>query len=221
MIVVAIIAIVAAFAIPSLLRAQMSANEKGAIALLRALVANQTAFKSAIVIDQNMNGTGEYGFLQELAGAIAPRDPKSAVQTSGEFLQARYGVLTPAGEATHRGYYFKLYIMQSDNPVQFAQELPGGAPPLLEPSASLAESFWVCFAWPMNRGRSGKRAYCSTSDGLIYSTQNDVLSVITYSGTGAGPAGTAPFDPVQLATSIVAFPFPGMPSADGNIWVPL
>jgi len=221
MIVVAIIAVIIGFAIPSLFRAYISANEKGAITFLRALVADQASFKTAIVNDQNMNGSGEYGFLQELSGAIAPRDQKSALQISGEFIQASYGEVNAAGEASHRGYYFKLYILQSDMPIAFAQELPGVVPPLAGPSADLAESFWVCFAWPMTRGRSGKRAFCSTNDGLIYCTQNDSLSMVVYSGTGAGPAPTAPFDPAQLAMSVLAFSSPGVPASDGNVWTPL
>ena len=77
MIVVAIIALIAAFAIPALLRARMTANETGAVAGLRSLTANQATFQSVCVVDQDEDGTGEYGLFEELAGA-APCRPSLA-----------------------------------------------------------------------------------------------------------------------------------------------
>ncbi len=57
MIVLAIIAIVAAFAIPNLMRSRMSANETGAVGSLRAIMSAQATY---------MNRRGVYGSLSDL-----------------------------------------------------------------------------------------------------------------------------------------------------------
>lgn len=64
MIVVAIIAIIAAIAIPNLLRSRMQSNEAAAIGSLRAVVGAQQAFKST---------NGKYAStLEELTAATPP-----------------------------------------------------------------------------------------------------------------------------------------------------
>jgi prepilin-type N-terminal cleavage/methylation domain-containing protein len=221
MIVIALVAILAGLAIPALLRARLSSQETGAVTLLRSLVANQESFRSALVNDTNMNGTGEYGFLQELAGVVPPRDANSSQREPGEFLQQSYGRLNAFGEAAHRGYNFKLYILESVRPIDFAEEVQGAVPPIVGMGADLAETAWVCFAWPSNWGKSGKRAFCATNDGLIYATANDAGAAVTYGSAGGGPLPSAPFEPVRFAADNLAFPNPGLPSNDGNIWIPI
>ncbi len=65
MIVVAIIAIIAAIAIPNLLRSRMAANEAAAIGALRTLSSSQENYR-------NNSGTGLYGTLAQLSGATPP-----------------------------------------------------------------------------------------------------------------------------------------------------
>ncbi len=64
MIVVAIIAIIAAIAIPNLLRSQIGANEASAISTLRTIVTAEAQFKTAAI---SLSGTvPQYGTLTEL-----------------------------------------------------------------------------------------------------------------------------------------------------------
>ena len=65
MIVVAIIAIIAAIAIPNLLRSRIAANEAAAVGALRTLSSAQENYR-------NNSGTGEYGILADLSGATPP-----------------------------------------------------------------------------------------------------------------------------------------------------
>ena len=65
MIVVAIIAIIAAIAIPNLLRSRMAANEAAAIGALRTLSSAQENYR-------NNSGTNLYGTLAQLSGATPP-----------------------------------------------------------------------------------------------------------------------------------------------------
>jgi prepilin-type N-terminal cleavage/methylation domain-containing protein len=61
MIVIAIIAIVAAIAIPNLLSARLSSNEAAAVGTLRNIISAQAQFQSTARADANSNGIGEYG----------------------------------------------------------------------------------------------------------------------------------------------------------------
>ena len=65
MIVVAIIAIIAAIAIPNLLRSRIAANEAAAIGALRTLSSAQENYR-------NNGGTNLYGTLAQLSGATPP-----------------------------------------------------------------------------------------------------------------------------------------------------
>lgn len=67
MIVVAIIAVIAAVAIPNLLRSRMSANEASASGCMRTISTGQTAFQTAAFVDSDGDGVGDYGSLAQLA----------------------------------------------------------------------------------------------------------------------------------------------------------
>ena len=72
MIVVAIIAIIAAIAIPNLLRARLASNESSAIGALRTLSSAQSTFKSSAGVDADGDGTGEYATFAMLSNATPP-----------------------------------------------------------------------------------------------------------------------------------------------------
>jgi len=72
MIVVAIIAIIAAIAIPNLLRARLASNESACIGAMRTLASAQSTFQSATGTDADGDGTGEYASLLMLSNATPP-----------------------------------------------------------------------------------------------------------------------------------------------------
>jgi prepilin-type N-terminal cleavage/methylation domain-containing protein len=72
MIVVAIIAIIAAIAIPNLLRARLASNETSAIGSLRTIASAQSTFQSSQGIDQDSDGIGEYADLVLLSNGTPP-----------------------------------------------------------------------------------------------------------------------------------------------------
>ena len=71
MIVVAIIAIIAAIAIPNLLRSRMTANESSAIGSLRTISSAEAQFQSAAIVPFP-SGMGQYGTLAQLSGQVPP-----------------------------------------------------------------------------------------------------------------------------------------------------
>jgi len=72
MIVVAIIAIIAAIAIPNLLRARLASNESAAIGAMRTLASAQSTFQSSNGTDADGDGTGEFASLAMLSNATPP-----------------------------------------------------------------------------------------------------------------------------------------------------
>lgn len=67
LVVISIIVIIAAIAIPNLMRSRMSANETSALGSTRQIATAQTAFKASILFDSDSNGEGDYGSLAQLA----------------------------------------------------------------------------------------------------------------------------------------------------------
>jgi len=234
MIVVAIIALIAAFAIPALLRARMTANETGAVAGLRSLTANQATFQSVCVVDQDEDGTGEYGLFEELAGASVCRgevtgsgSPAPAQRTPGEFMQQVYGQVTAAGYAQKSGYFYVIYLPNEPG----GGYAPGDAV-VSDPVAGAAaadvdavddqEVFWIAYAWPVSAGTSGNRVFCVSVDGTIYFTKNDDPTAAGFyngSVTGAPAADAA----IESTATLVQFPIAsnGEVGVDGNVWLPL
>jgi prepilin-type N-terminal cleavage/methylation domain-containing protein len=108
MIVVSIIAIIAAIAIPNLLRSRMSANEASAAGSMRTLSTAEVQFQVAAFIDANGDGTGDYGSLANLmnpdgAGATPPF--VDSVLGSGAKQGYTYTVVTvPGGAAASPSY---------------------------------------------------------------------------------------------------------------------
>ena len=201
----AIIAIIAAIAIPNLLAARLSANETAAIATLRNITSAQAQFQQSGKADLDNDGTGEYGGFMEMSGAAVGR---MAAVLVPPVLSGSFRVLNANGEVSRSGYFFTMFLPD-----------PAGAP-VQEPTAGfaagsgtdrdLAETTWCAYAWPVNYNQSGNRTFFTNQAGDVVATEDNA-----YSGTGAGPNGDAAFVNTGVITGSVAIAGPG---ADGNIW---
>lgn len=103
MIVVAIIAIIAAVAIPNLLRSRMSANEASASGAIRTISTGEIAFRTAAFVDTNGDGDGDYGTLAQLAnpdGAGTTPGFVDSVLGAGLKLGYNFTVTVTTGSAT-------------------------------------------------------------------------------------------------------------------------
>jgi len=102
-IVIAIIAIIAAIAIPMLLRSRMSANEAAAVTNIRMISTGETCFKTAAFRDDDGNGEGDYGTLAELGdpdGSGTTPPFIDAALATGNRLGYTYIVRVIPGSAT-------------------------------------------------------------------------------------------------------------------------
>jgi type IV pilus assembly protein PilA len=139
LIVVAIILIIAAIAIPNLLRSRMAANEASAVGSIRTINTAAISFSSSY-------GDGFPGLLSEIGTAT----PAAALSCkNSQYLDS---VLT-AGQKS--GYNFAI--------------VPGTAVVTTIPTGCTAgfSDGYVAKAVPVTVGTTGQRAFCSDASGVI------------------------------------------------------
>ena len=187
MIVVAIIAIIAAIAIPGLLRARISANEGSAIGTLRTLSTSQAQAQSNGVIDQDSDGTGEYALLGELAGVVPLPGTTSTVNPA--YLTR---ALAPTGSDTYgakSGYYYRVYLPVAATPVITDATTSRNA---TSANANYQEVKWRAYAWPASWSSSGNRDFAVDQAAEVYAFANtaplftSTTSMCEYNSAAAG-----------------------------------
>jgi prepilin-type N-terminal cleavage/methylation domain-containing protein len=159
LIVVAIIGIIAAIAIPSLLRARVSANESATIGDVRTVISGQAAYQSA-------NGGWYDGNLSCLAVNVGciPNYPA----TAPTFLDTNI-----AAQNAKSGYNRSFESGPAPVPLNAAISSPSSA------------SSYAYLASPVNQGQTGVRGFggdssgvlCFTPDGTIPPTVNGSLNL--------------------------------------------
>lgn len=149
LIVVAIIGIIAAIAIPSLLRARVSANEAQAIGDTRSVISGEQTYAAA--------NCGFYGMLADLARPVIgiPSYPTQAPEFLAQDV-GRDGTYTKSG-------YQRLWT---------GGTMPSSIPAICDPNSVLN----YCYdSWPAQLGLSGVRAFQGTAAGAIYVDVSGVM----------------------------------------------
>jgi prepilin-type N-terminal cleavage/methylation domain-containing protein len=213
MIVIAIIAIIAAIAIPNLLSARLSANESNAISTLRNMVTSQAQFQSASNMDEDQDGTGEYGSLGEMSGLsnLIRNGVGVAAPLNPPILPATFQTITN-GNATKSGYLFCIFLPNNAN-AGLKDVAAGGPAPAADPDN--CEAMWCCYAWPIDLGTTGNRSFFVNQRGEILQTKMDTLQ---YNGTVSVPAFGAAYTAADMSTAVA---LPPAAAVDGNTWTPL
>jgi len=240
MIVVAIIAVIAAIAIPKLMSARISANENAAVATLRSIAAAQQQFQASSAIDTDADGGGEYAFFGELAGENAmrifdgvgpapgnPADPAHFLDPP--YLATAFGrvVADAGGEGVveRQGYYFKIYLpgpTAAGVTAGLAEAGIGGAlaadvAPGVWGSAN-SEIFWCAYAWPVDVDKTGNRTFFINQEGDLVQFDNRDAQ---YEGLATPPTFDAAYDSTVVAVSMdqpLGLTVMGKAANDGNIW---
>jgi len=228
MIVVAIIAIIAAIAIPSLLRARISANEGSAIGSLRTLSTSQAQCQANAAIDQDCDGTGEYGVFNELCGAANVRSG-DLDQVNGTIAGSRRAPVSP-------GYISRAFFTTGNTYAQksgyrYRMILPGNAATITDTAgtagvngsqsnANVQESNWIAYAWPNSWRTSGIRCFVVDQAAEVASAPNSSGNVGRYFG-GTEPSYTAAMGSADAPTADAFKPLAlGQAAVDGQIWTP-
>ena len=167
MIVIAIIAIIAAIAIPNLLESRVTANESAASASHKSGVfASEVQFQGGGYQDSDADNVGEYGHLADLCGGRATTGAASgAIKLLQGPLAVANGTLAiiPAN-----GYNFAAYT--SGNTVA-AKVAEGASLATLTPSTTdnSAERYFLVGAAPMAKNDTGRRVFLISHEGQIRS----------------------------------------------------
>lgn len=236
MIVVSIIAILAAVAIPKLVSARLSANENAAIATLRSIASAQQQLQASAAIDTDADGGGEHGYFGELAGSNPIRSftggapAVGLVQLDPTYLTTTFGDVIPdeaaQGIVERQGYYYKMWLPGNEaaSPIAFRNEAGTGGNSAVLPGSSNAEIMWCCYAWPVHATKTGNRAFCTNQKGDVVSTQNRAQgALVVYEGvaTATIPAADAAFSVAGDMGSELAVTVSGLAAIDGRVWTPV
>jgi prepilin-type N-terminal cleavage/methylation domain-containing protein len=217
MIVVAIIAIIAAIAVPNLLSARLAANESNAIATLRNVVSSQAQFQQSAAIDSDGDGTGEYGFFGDMSGlfTLDSHSGPNVNVLNPPVLAASFRNIDAAGVVTKGGYCFRIYLPDAAGAgiTEDGTQANGGQP-LVIADANNCELGWCMYAWPMAFGSTGNRAFFVNQQGEIMFTLQAVNQA--YTGVAAGPIATAAF--IAGAAGMLDRLTPGVAAVDGETW---
>jgi type IV pilus assembly protein PilA len=214
MIVIAIIAIIAAIALPNLLSSRLSANESNAISTMRNLFTSQAQFMTSSNVDEDQDGSGEYGSFGELSGAtnLVRNGVGVASPLNPPLLPVTFQTISAQGFTTKSGYLFALFLPNA-GAIGFC-DAPGGGPhPAVNPNT--CEAMWCAYAWPVDAGSTGNRAFFVNQRGEILQTRMDAT---VYSGAGAPPAYSAAYSAVGMASPIA---IPPAAAVDANTWTPV
>ena len=211
MIVIGIIAIIAAIAIPNLLAARVTSNERAAIATLRTISSAQAQFQASAKADIDLDGSGEFGCFMELSGAWNVRNNPSLGSMNPPVLSASFRTITPGGtgQVSRSGYFFTLLLPQWDGTSVTCDDNPAN---LANVDAGLAETTWCCYANPVTYGTSGRYTYVVNQTGDIIATDSP-----TYAGLGL-PCGSGAAFKTSNASSITGILAVGTSGQDGRIW---
>ncbi|MBI4617019.1 MAG: DUF4190 domain-containing protein [Planctomycetes bacterium] len=205
-----------AVAIPGLTGPRSRANEVSAIGTLKSLSTAQEQFKSAACVDCDGDGTGEYGYFQELSGTSNWRTNGglAGLRVSPPFMADSLGTTAAgaAGIANRSGYNFLIFLPgAAAPPVQEAVPVPGGD----AAQANGQETRWACYAWPTSAGTSGNRCFVTNQEGQVYEALNaaplyDGTAMPVASGNAAYAAAGGNLDGAVVSD--------GSPASDGQVW---
>ena len=222
LVVVAIIAILMSIAIPALLRARIAANETSCMGSLRAIATGQEQFRTNTLVDVDGSGSGEFGFITEIAGVEPYRT--GGCLTAGParpaFIPSSFGVAVQNSAvfvSNHSGYHLRLFLPDLEGQVDaIAETLPLPCDPN---AARTQEQRWVAYGWPTSIGVTGNAAFFVNQRAEIYFKAN-VTGARWSSTTNMPQTGNEALAPGE--TNLDGFP-PGLGliSQDGDLWRPL
>lgn len=215
MIVIAIIAIIAAIAIPNLLESRVTANEAAASATMKAgIFPAQTQFQGGSYQDADLDSRGEYGTIEAMAGVIVTtKAPVGQLRLiTGPLSSA--AALAAAGVRQANGYSFRAFVPGQDSnpaatltdttdegeimPVALAANVATGS------EFNSAESFFVVGAMPERFSDTGRKVYVMCQDGQIRSPSQPANINRWFTG-GAAPVNGAASTPALVSTGVGDF----------------
>jgi hypothetical protein len=167
------------------------ANEADAIRMLRQIFVAEQTFRAARDIDTNCDRDGEFGYFAELAGTQPMRVSQGCQPAAGSsadvldpaLLPSAFGTIPPTPQGflvPYKGYYFQIWLAGPTTGgivTAIREDLGGGKAAAPFPDSVNGARFWICYAWPMDYGNSGVRAFCINQRGFVLQCANTGGSV--------------------------------------------
>jgi prepilin-type N-terminal cleavage/methylation domain-containing protein len=223
MIVIAIIAIIAAIAIPNLLESRITSQEAaGATALKSGILPAQVQFQAGSYCDNDNNGIGTYAVDGILASgaAVDPYKVLSGSQTTGPANNITLNLLAPSygseagpygagaiavgGAATANALYWPVisgYMFKTPQTYLTPTSTSDGS----------GERSWAIISFPAD-DQQGRRFFCINQAGNIYSSKATATAnsgAINIGGVNTPDAGaTSPFGPSLASAPSSVFYLP-------------
>ncbi len=173
--------------------ARANANESAAIATLKNIASAQAQCQASGVVDVNQNGAGEYGCFAELTGEVGVRGPDAVLtdqKITPPVLSRAFSKHTD-GVVIRSGYCFRIFLPgKGGAPVSEHTDGTGMKGIAVDPAR--AEVLWCCYAWPIEAGVTGQRAFFVNQAGDVLAAPN---AGNAYSGKDKPPAAPAAFGP--------------------------
>lgn len=210
--------------------AKESSNETAAIATLWNLCVCQAMMQTTGKIDCDADGIGEYGTFLELTGSVGVRKafyPGDGGPAGTDFVtkgtpvnpaivSASLANVDADGIVTKSGYCFRIYLPDTAGVSGCVHEtgpaaqvgLAGGTGKV---GVDLCEVVWCAYAWPVERGVSGNRAFFVNQSADVLQSANDVAE---WSGPQKAPPGNSAF----RADGITGMIAVGTAGRDGDVW---
>lgn len=212
MIVVAILAIISAVAVPNLVSARAATNETAAVSTLRTLFNAQAQFFAGGVLDADNDGLSEYACFGELAGVLPLNARGNGVPRRLEppYLPDAFGIITAAGNVVKSGYSFRIYLPDANG--LGVSETPGNPPPGVD--SDFCERVWTAYAWPLEPGITGRHAFVVNERGELLETTMTAAQYDRFNPPGWAAAFEAAGQGDMTDQLAVA-----APANDGNDWV--
>jgi prepilin-type N-terminal cleavage/methylation domain-containing protein len=216
MVVVAVIALVTAIAVPNFLTARVAANESAAVANLRTISSAQSQYQASANADVDLDGLGEFGTLAEMGGARGVRT--DADGTAGGILETAvlstsYGRLNVNGEATRAGYLYRVFLPAQGDTASTEMTEDGDLSARVD--VDVSETKWCVYAWPEDASRTGSRAFFVNQRGKVTAAAEGYSGTAAIEPANAGAAFAAP-NPLDSIGGNAAVAAVG---ADGGMWV--
>jgi type IV pilus assembly protein PilA len=241
LIVVAILGILAAIAVPSFLSARMAANESAAIATLRSFSTAQAQVQGTVRIDADADSIGEFGTFVELVGGTGVRTRAPGAEPAGSDFSTQGTVMDPSplpssmmdymdesGYLLKGGYAFAIFLPDTAEPAGWTREelkmtasAPGTRSRTVESvglrggtgliGIDLAESVWCVYAQPSKFGTTGSRAFFTNQGGDVLQCDNTTAK---HQGTTTALQGNSAFLGAGITSELAV----GTMGNDGEVW---
>jgi prepilin-type N-terminal cleavage/methylation domain-containing protein len=247
LIAVAIVAVLAAIAIPNLLAAKLASNETAAIATLRALNTAQAQIQGAARIDVDRDAIGEFATFVELVGAAGvrttfidntgTRDEGATFATQGPRLNppglapTMLDNMESSGHLVRNGYAFMIFLPNANTTARFVHEElaivtrgRGRSRRTVEivrlraPLGGLAQ-IGVDYSESLWCAYAHPQVRGKTGNRVFFTTQQgDILQSLSDAAKHQGVATVIPPNSAFLGDGISAPVAAGTTGRDGDVW---